>query len=94
MAGRLILKLPNIELLRMRGVALVNVFYFLPDFPHILNSYHWQTNDVSPDFPRVTRLLEYWTLHIEGKLHSVHIAHRPTGGGPPLRIATVSFTLQ
>ncbi|GHD59325.1 hypothetical protein GCM10017083_43340 [Thalassobaculum fulvum] len=51
------------------------ILYRFPDFPGLLQSYLWQEMDVAPDFPRLTRFLDYWERNLEGRLHSVRIAN-------------------
>jgi len=51
------------------------ILYRFPDFPDLLQSYLWQEMDVAPDFPRLTRFLDYWERNLEGRLHSVRIAN-------------------
>jgi uncharacterized protein Usg len=51
------------------------ILYRFPDFPGLLQSYRWQEMDVAPDFPRLTRFLDYWERNLEGRLHSVRIAN-------------------
>jgi uncharacterized protein Usg len=51
------------------------ILYRFPDFPDLLQSYLWQEMDVAPDFPRLTRFLDYWERNLEGRLYSVRIAN-------------------
>ncbi len=52
-----------------------DVLYHLPDHPHVLQSFTWQTLDVPPGFPRLIRFLDFWSHSIDGVLHSVRIMH-------------------
>ena len=36
----------------------------------------WQTMDVSPEFPRMNKFLNYWEHNIEGPIHDVIIAQQ------------------
>lgn len=51
------------------------ILYRFPDFPGLLQSYLWQEMDVAPDFPRLTKFLDYWERNLEGKLYAVRIAN-------------------
>jgi uncharacterized protein Usg len=51
------------------------ILYHLPDHPHVLQTFVWQTMDVPPRFPRLVRFLDFWSHEIEGVLHSVSIMH-------------------
>ena len=55
-------------------VASVQVVYYIPDFPHIVNEFLWQTDDQRPDFPRIGRFLNYWDDNIEAIISEVIIA--------------------
>jgi len=57
-----------------RCLVIACVIYHLPDYPHVLGEFVWQTLDMPPTFPRIFRFLEHWEKEIEGPLHSVNIA--------------------
>ena len=50
------------------------IFYHLPDYPSLLQSYVWQELDLTPDFPELTKFLNFWERALDGKLHSVEVA--------------------
>ena len=51
------------------------IIYHLPDYPHILQSFVWQFADLAPAFPKLMHFLDYWDACLEGKIHSVQVAH-------------------
>lgn len=51
------------------------ILYHLPDHPTLLQSFIWQNYDLQPRFPELHKFLGYWVREIEGKLHSVYVAH-------------------
>ncbi len=51
------------------------ILYHLPDHPHILQTYVWQELDLAPRFPVLHKFLVFWQQKLEGKLHSVKVAH-------------------
>jgi len=51
------------------------ILYRLPDHPDLLQSYIWQELDQAPKFPALTRFLTFWERNMDGKLHSVTVAH-------------------
>lgn len=51
------------------------ILYHMPDHPAILQSFVWQLLDRVPDFPKLVEFLEFWTHNLDGKLHSVTVAH-------------------
>ena len=60
---------------RIQGYRLTTaeILYHLPDHPSLLQSFTWQTFDIEPEFPVLTRFLNFWERSIDGKLHSVRI---------------------
>ena len=59
------------------GLTTAQIFYRLPDFPGLLQTYVWQDYDLAPDFPKLFAFLDYWKIQIDGKLHSVTFNHNP-----------------
>jgi uncharacterized protein Usg len=51
------------------------IYYHFPDYPRLLQEYLWQDYDLLPYFPELRSFLDFWCDKIEGKLHSVHVAH-------------------
>jgi uncharacterized protein Usg len=52
------------------------IFYHLPDHPKLLQEFIWQDYDIAPAFPELKNFLGFWVREIEGKLHSVYVAHQ------------------
>jgi uncharacterized protein Usg len=52
------------------------IYYHLPDHPKLLQEFIWQDYDLPPQFPQLKGFLGFWVREIEGKLHSVYVAHR------------------
>jgi uncharacterized protein Usg len=79
--------------LRGERLTTAEVLYYLPDHPALLQRFLWQTLDLSPEYPRIHRFLDYWRREIHAVIHSVQVA----GGGlvSPVRldIARVVGTL-
>ncbi|HVA11697.1 MAG TPA: Usg family protein [Stellaceae bacterium] len=69
------------------------ILYHLPDHPHLVQSFVWQQLDIAPQFPELHRFLDFWKHNIEGKLHSVQVAHATLIGPAKLRHAQVSLSL-
>jgi uncharacterized protein Usg len=51
------------------------ILYHLPDHPSLLQTFIWQNLDIAPDFPVLHRFLDFWERNLDGKLHSVKVAH-------------------
>jgi uncharacterized protein Usg len=81
--------------LQLQGYRLTTaeILYHLPDHPHLLQSYVWQQLDLAPDFPVLRRFLDFWTLSLDGKLHSVRVAHAPVLTPGRFRHAVASLAL-
>jgi len=58
------------------GLLTAEILYRMPDHPKLLQSFLWQTEDMAPHFPELKRFLDHWQREIEGRLHSVRIAHK------------------
>ncbi len=67
------------------------ILYHLPDHPHILQSYVWQELDIAPQFPVLHKFLTFWERELEGKLHSVTVAHVGVISPAQLRHASGEF---
>ena len=51
------------------------IFYFMPDYPTLLQEFIWQDLDLAPRFPELKRFLDFWDEKLDAKLHSVRVAH-------------------
>lgn len=63
-------------MLRGYGLTTAELYYRLPDYRNVLNSFIWQEYDLAPDYPELFRFIEFWQGNIEGPLHSVRFCHR------------------
>ena len=69
------------------------ILYHLPDYPRLLQSYIWQDYDLLPDFPILHRFIQFWEKNLEGKMHSVAIAHVELVKPADIRMIQSSFTI-
>jgi uncharacterized protein Usg len=69
------------------------ILYHLPDHPRLLQTYLWQELDLAPRFPVLKRFLEFWEHNLEGRLHSVTIAHMALISPAELRLAGAEITV-
>lgn len=51
------------------------ILYHLPDHPRLLQEFVWQHMDLAPRYPVLMKFLKYWDDHLDGKVHSVRVAH-------------------
>jgi uncharacterized protein Usg len=63
-------------MLKGYGLTTAEIFYRMPDYRNVLNTFLWQHMDVAPDYPELFRFIEFWQVNIEGPLHSVRFTHR------------------
>lgn len=63
-------------MLKGYGLTTAEMFYRMPDYRNVLNSFVWQDYDLAPDYPRLFQFIEFWHDQIEGPLHSVRFTHR------------------
>ena len=54
-------------------IVTVNVFYWRPDYQHILQQFIWQPDDVKPEYTRVHKFLNYWHDNIEAVIEEIRI---------------------
>ncbi len=76
-----------------RRLTTAEILYHRPDHPELLQSYLWQDYDLVPDLPMLRKFLRFWERELEGKLHSVRVAHGTSAKAPAARFAKVSLTL-
>ena len=63
-------------MLRGYGLTTAKLFYRMPDYKNVLNTFVWQEYDLAPDHPKLFEFIEFWLDTIEGPLHSVQYTHR------------------
>lgn len=51
----------------------LEVLYYLPDYPSILQSFIWQLNDLYPEYPKIYSFIGFWEKQIEAKINSITI---------------------
>ncbi len=56
-------------------ITTAEILYWMPDHTHVLQSFVWQNLDLAPQFPNLTRFLDFWQRNLEGKLHRVRVAN-------------------
>lgn len=81
-------------LLRGYGLTTAEMFYRMPDHPHVLNTFVWQDYDRDPDHERLFAFIDFWKAEIEGPLHSVRYVHRKLVAPTEWRQVTGEFKVQ
>ena len=54
-------------------IVTVSVFYWMPDYRHVLQEFIWQTDDIKPEYTRVHKFLNYWHDNIEAVIEEIKI---------------------
>ena len=80
-------------MLKGYGLTTAELFYRMPDYQNVLNSFIWQEYDLAPDHPRLFKFIAFWQAEIEGPLHSVRFTHRKMIGPGQWRKVTEELTL-
>lgn len=83
----------QIILFPKKSLITVDVFYFFPDFPLVIQEFVWQTDDIVPELPRVHKFLRYWENNIEGLIHHVILAGDGLGGAREFKTVDEIFTV-
>jgi uncharacterized protein Usg len=71
--------MPETALLRsLEGFSLttIEILYWLPDYPRLLQTYVLRDYDLAPDFPKLVDFLDFWAANLDGPLYRVRGAHR------------------
>ena len=63
-------------------LTLIQVYYYMPDYPSVLNEFTWQTIDLYPRFPRMKRFLNYWSENIEARINEIYLNYTDPHYGP------------
>ncbi|MEO0830387.1 MAG: usg protein [Pseudomonadota bacterium] len=80
-------------MLKGYGLTTAEMFYRMPDYPSVLNTFVWQDYDLAPDHPRLFKFIEFWQEEIEGALHSVRFVHRKEVSAGEWRNMVGEFTV-
>jgi uncharacterized protein Usg len=63
-------------MLKGYGLTTAQLYYRMPDYKNVLNTFVWQEYDIAPDHPKLLEFIDFWKQSIEGPLHSVAFTHR------------------
>jgi uncharacterized protein Usg len=67
------------------GLTTAQILYRMPDHPAFLQTFIWQDYDEAPRFPVLNKFLAFWERTLDGKLHSIEVAHQRLVGPAELR---------
>ncbi len=80
-------------MLEGHGLTTAEIYYRMPDFQSVLQTYIWQDYDLAPDFPKLFDFIEFWQDKIEGPLHSIRFSHQKLLRSGEWRNVTGEFRL-
>tara|TARA_R100001079_G_C4446028_1_gene151177 strand:- start:240 stop:494 length:255 start_codon:yes stop_codon:yes gene_type:complete len=75
----------NIAMWLRKNLILIDVYYYMPDPPHLIQEFIWQTDDITPELPRVHKFLNYWKENIDAVIQEVKVSY--TDGSGEIRFA-------
>ncbi|MBN8827888.1 MAG: hypothetical protein J0H68_04200 [Sphingobacteriia bacterium] len=52
----------------------IEILYYLPDYPSILQTFVLQKLDLHPNYPELNKFLDFWSQNIEAQINSVTIS--------------------
>lgn len=63
-------------------LTLIQIYYYMPDYPSVINEFMWQTIDLYPRFPRMKRFLDFWSQNIEARINQIYLTYSDPYYGP------------
>jgi uncharacterized protein Usg len=69
------------HLLYQSRLVIAEIFYYLPDYPSLLQSFVWQNEDLPPVYPHLKQFIQFWNAQLDGKIHMVKIDTKKCFGG-------------
>jgi len=63
------------KMMREYRLTTAEILYHLPDHPALLQAFIWQELDIAPKFPVLNKFIDFWNRELDGKIHSVTVAH-------------------
>lgn len=66
----------------LEQLTLIQIYYYMPDYPSVINEFVWQTVDLYPCFPRMGRFLRFWSENIEAKINEIYLNYTDPVYGP------------
>jgi len=62
-------------IIKKTSLVTLDIFYYIPDYPMLVNEFVWQTEDIVPDIPRVQRFLKFWKENNLAVINQILISH-------------------
>ena len=61
----------EIFILPQRSLITIDIFYYLPDYPLLIQEFAWQTEDIIPEIKRVKKFFIYWQDNIQADIQEI-----------------------
>lgn len=61
-------------LIRRKHLVTVDILYYRPDYPSLIQEFIWGTEDQIPEYYRVYTFLNYWKHNIDAIVKEIFIA--------------------
>ena len=62
-------------ILKKTSLITLDIFYYIPDYPMLVNEFVWQTEDLLPGIPRVHKFLKFWKENNLAAINQILISH-------------------
>jgi uncharacterized protein Usg len=63
-------------ILRQPVIVTAEIVYYLPDFPHLVQTFLIQKEDLMPGLPELSRFLDFWRREIDAVISTVLVSHK------------------
>ena len=64
-----------------KNIVNLDLYYYMPDYADIIQQFIWQTNDITPELPRVHKYLKYWQYNIDAVIKEARVAYTDNQNG-------------
>jgi len=58
-------------LIRRTALVTLNIFYYRPDYQHLIQEFIWSTSDFVPELQRTQQFLQHWHKNIDAVIKEV-----------------------
>lgn len=64
----------NIFIIPKKALITIDVFYYLPDYPLLIEEFMWQVEDIIPEIKRVKKFILFWERNIDADIQEIMLA--------------------
>lgn len=58
-------------LINQTRLITISIYYYMPDYPSIVQEFVWQLEDIVPNIPRTHKFLNHWHHNIEATIQQI-----------------------